>query len=271
MGHVNDAGESVKLENEGERRPIVKLIALDLDGTLLNPDSSISEETIKQMRRLSENCCQIAIVTGNPYSVTLEHLIRNNIRTNDGFPQILICNERDVFFLEGDRYRPWLPWNEEAYNKELSLLPSSRQVVKEIALAVKSEFHMSNDYMQNDRGFLEIFYSSPERAKQACSHFAEALKGPKIKPVRNNAMIAFRSEEIGKGLILSMVADHLGLQVDVILEVGDCQNDVCMLLRCKAASTQNADHLVKELVRQRNGVVADSSYSSGVAEILALF
>ena len=48
-----------------------KLIALDLDGTLLRPDGTISEFTKKTIKDVQEKGHQIIIATGRPYRMPL--------------------------------------------------------------------------------------------------------------------------------------------------------------------------------------------------------
>ncbi|NLJ85681.1 MAG: HAD family phosphatase [Firmicutes bacterium] len=247
----------------------MRLVALDFDGTLLNRDGSIAGATVQQMQRLHDRGCHVAIATGRPYPVTVDILLNNGLGPHNGFPQILICDERDVFFLKGDGYRPWLPWNKDAYNKELGLLSLSRQVVTGMALDHGCEFLVNNKYMQRNRGYVEIFYWSREQAEEAFPLFVERLRNQEIKPVRNNRLIAFRWRDVGKGIILAKVAESLALDPDDVMAMGDSYNDLDMLLRFNAATTQNADDEIKDAVREKNGIVADSSYSLGVAEVLA--
>ena len=87
--------------------------------------------------------------------------------------------------------------------------------------------------------------------------------------MRNNRLIAFRWRDVGKGIILAKVAESLALDPDDVMAMGDSYNDLDMLLRFNAATTQNADDEIKDAVREKNGIVADSSYSLGVAEVLA--
>lgn len=48
-----------------------KIIALDLDGTLLRSDNTISDYTVKTLRKVAEQGHQIVIVTGRPYRMSL--------------------------------------------------------------------------------------------------------------------------------------------------------------------------------------------------------
>ena len=51
-----------------------KLIALDLDGTLLRPDGTISEFTKKTIKDVQEKGHQIIIATGRPYRMAIDYV-----------------------------------------------------------------------------------------------------------------------------------------------------------------------------------------------------
>ena len=44
-----------------------KIIAVDLDGTLLNSESKISDFTTETIKKISENGHHVIITTGRPY------------------------------------------------------------------------------------------------------------------------------------------------------------------------------------------------------------
>ena len=77
----------------------MKLVALDLDGTLLNRGGTIAEETLSEMHRLYQKGVYIAIATGRPYKDTIRFLTDNGLHPEDGYPYALVCNEREIYFL----------------------------------------------------------------------------------------------------------------------------------------------------------------------------
>ena len=50
-----------------------KLIVLDLDGTLLRPDGTISEFTQKTIKDVQNKGHQVVIATGRPYRMAIDH------------------------------------------------------------------------------------------------------------------------------------------------------------------------------------------------------
>ena len=53
-----------------------KMIALDLDGTLLRSDNTISDYTVDTIKKIQEKGHKIVIATGRPYRMALEHYRR---------------------------------------------------------------------------------------------------------------------------------------------------------------------------------------------------
>lgn len=58
-----------------------KLIALDLDGTLLHNDNTISDYTVDTIKKVQEKGHQVIIATGRPYRMALEHYQRLELTT----------------------------------------------------------------------------------------------------------------------------------------------------------------------------------------------
>lgn len=58
---------------------MIKIIALDLDGTLLNEEKNISEETLKELRRVQKLGVKIVINTGRNYSGAVASIGRYNL------------------------------------------------------------------------------------------------------------------------------------------------------------------------------------------------
>ena len=58
-----------------------KIIAVDLDGTLLNSDSQISDFTKKPLKKVAEKGHQVIITTGRPYRMSKDFLPRAKLNT----------------------------------------------------------------------------------------------------------------------------------------------------------------------------------------------
>lgn len=58
-----------------------KMIALDLDGTLLRSDNTISDYTVDTIKKIQEKGHKVVIATGRPYRMALEHYRRLQLET----------------------------------------------------------------------------------------------------------------------------------------------------------------------------------------------
>ena len=59
---------------------MIKLIASDMDGTLLNDDHMISEENLKAIRKAQEMGRHFTIVTGRDYGAVKSYLEECNLK-----------------------------------------------------------------------------------------------------------------------------------------------------------------------------------------------
>src|SRR5690606_22295653 len=50
-----------------------KLVALDLDGTLLTEDKEVTPETVAAVRRVRERGCEVTLCTGRMFAATLPY------------------------------------------------------------------------------------------------------------------------------------------------------------------------------------------------------
>lgn len=58
-----------------------KMIALDLDGTLLRSDNTISDYTVETIKKIQNKGHKVVIATGRPYRMALEHYRRLELST----------------------------------------------------------------------------------------------------------------------------------------------------------------------------------------------
>lgn len=246
------------------------MVALDLDGTLLNPTGLISEPTLKQLARINDQGVKIVIATGRPFARTLDPLRENGLYPEGTFPHLLICEERDVYELVHGVYKPWQR-NREALEIELRNLDLGRDLVAKLEeKAPHLEFAINNNYSQITRGFVETYFVYSHQADQAFTILEGLAENTPLKVTRNRRNVCLRSRDVGKGTVLKQVATHYRLALDQVLAVGDSHNDFEMLSSgVMPATTENADDEIKDLVGRINGLIAREEYSLGVGEIIS--
>ena len=248
----------------------MKLIALDLDGTLINRDSSISERTRQYLQHLADSGRWISLVTGRPYEEASGLMERNGILPSAGFPHYLICEERDIYSLiDKNHYKPWEPRNSELFAAELALLPEGNAIAQRLAREHRLRFFMNNLVFQERRGFVEIVFPTRDEAREGLMRAAEWAEAAGLKAIRNNRGLALRHMQVGKLPALRVLVEHLGIAPDEVLVMGDSHNDLAMLTAgFQAATTANADPEIKAAVLEAGGCVSFQNASDGVAEVL---
>lgn len=116
----------------------MKLIVIDLDGTLLNNEGIVTEKTKDILKKIKEKGIEIAIATGRSYNSA------GKIRENIGIDMYLVCNN-----------------GANIYNKDGSLL--KRNLIP--ADLSKKIIKILDDNKVNYKGFLGLDVFLPKYAK----------------------------------------------------------------------------------------------------------
>lgn len=259
---------------------MLKLIALDLDGTLLGgtqPHYGILPEALEAMRAATEQGVFIGIASGRELDFMEQLFPDHQVDPGrDGFPKLLMPDERYLYLLKHSEYEPAAAWNDQIEAKERGCLADARTLVStlwEELQRIDPRVRLISEEAIRRRGFIELYFSSREAAETAAptiQAYCEA-HAPDLQPIRNGGLIALRHREVGKGQVLLDAAHVLGLLPDQVLAVGDSANDQSMLdgrFGFQAATVANAEPVIKDLVRARGGYVAQRPYGAGVAEII---
>jgi len=205
----------------------------------------------------------VAINTGRTLPDVERFIYGAGMGPRTGCPQVLICNERDIYRLQDGQYALVKSW----YAQEYAVLSRARSVT--LHWATEGFCAVSDDETQEERGFLELFFATEDLALQARSWLQRILQDEPLKPVRNGAGIALRLRCVGKGTALVWLTEALGIPRERVLCIGDSHNDIDMLGReFHADAPANADAEVKRLVQKQNGMISSSKRSEGVADIL---
>jgi HAD superfamily hydrolase (TIGR01484 family) len=248
---------------------LIKLVVLDLDGTLLDPSGLIDPYTCTVLEKITRDGVVITIATGRPFQRTLLPLRENQVYPGSTFPQFLICEERDIYELQSGEYYPQLE-NSELHSQEVKLLPISHQLLSRLTeIAPSLEFAVNNSYSQQTRGFLELYFVTRTEAEEAVRILVDLSRATPLKVVRNGRNVCLRAKSSGKGEALVRLARMMKLELSEIVAVGDSHNDLAMLTcGVRPATTANADEEIRAAVARQGGYVAAASHSRGVGEIL---
>jgi len=253
----------------------VKLLAVDLDGTLLEPSGMISPEALEALREAVERGVIVGTASGRSFADQLRILSANGLGPAAGYPHFLIADECKVFLLEGDRYRGLEGHNERVAERWRSTFERARELLEAevsrlVAVGARIARVVGGEEAMERCVFAVIFedLASAEAEEEA---MRELLAGLPLHCVRNGRVVAVLPEGCDKGSALLKVCEVLNVHPSEVVAVGDSGNDVPMLdgrYGFKPATVQNAEEAVKRLVERLGGYVASKPRGAGVAEIV---
>jgi Cof subfamily protein (haloacid dehalogenase superfamily) len=221
-----------------------KLIATDLDGTIVTHDGAISDRTVKAFTKARDLGVEVFFVTGRPPRWMPE------IREAFGFGSAICGNGAMLYDLMGDKVlEEWLIEIPEQFETVTRL----RRSIPEVSFAVESHnyFHREKAYIPRwDVGLDNIGVHTIE----------EIIKAPALKMLArcsqqnlsSDEMLAIASKEldglvtvthsnphdslleisalgVSKGATLARMAERLGITADECVTFGDNPNDFSML------------------------------------------
>lgn len=255
------------------------LIAVDLDGTLLGGTPGrygILPAATAALCGAARLGLRVCIATGRDLPFVLELLAREGIRPRaDGWPHVIIAEERTIHEWRDDAFVPDNAWNREVLAAERSSFTAVRQGVIELLqgplLAIDPDVRRVDGEKEEGRGFVEIVFKDSQGSRRGEALLREWLRKRQLPyvPVRNVAGVAIRHSTVGKGAVLAAVCQRFSLQPQQVLAIGDSVNDLSMVdgrLGFKAAAPGNAEPEVQEAVRRIGGYIARGQCGDGVAE-----
>ena len=236
-------------------KPSIRLLATDIDGTLLNPQFQISEGDLEGLRRAHAAGIEIVLVTGRRHSFALP------IARQLGFDLWLISSNGAVTrSLSGETFhRDLMPAETcrrlcEAMQRFRgnTVLTFDKETKGAIVLERLDELGVSiRRWLEKNMEYIEfvvpiedalvtdpvqaMFCGSMDRMKPALRELEAAGMNGQITvlrteyPVRDLSMIDVLHAGCSKGHALERWAAYRGYHRDEIMAVGDNHNDIAML------------------------------------------
>jgi Cof subfamily protein (haloacid dehalogenase superfamily) len=280
--------------------PPIRLLAVDIDGTLLNPQFRISDTDLAAMRRAHEEGVEITLVTGRRHSFALP------IAQQLGFDFWLISSNGAVTrSLAGETFhRDLLP--AETCRKLCGAMREFRgntvltfDIEEKGALVLEHMDELNENiqrWLEKNLQFIDfvipiedsltrdpvqaMFCGSILRMRQALTTLEASGLDKEITvlrteyPARDLLMIDVLNRECSKGHAVQRWAEHRGIPREQVMAIGDNYNDIEMLafagvpfIMGNAAAELHRDGWTVTLPNDQNGVAAAIEQVLGVRAV----
>ena len=270
----------------------IKIIALDLDGTLLDSEKRLSEENRRALEQAAEKGIEIVPTTGRIYAI-----IPEVVRQLPFINYAITVNGAELYDVRNDRVlaKNELPWQKAV---EIMEYLDGFDVVYDCyqnggGYMTKAYLDKVGDYLTSDY-FKEIYAKSRTPVPELKAYLREKGDGvqklqfctkdqalrafllqdlqERFDGVAVSAALAFNGEindEKGhKGGALTKLCAHLGCTMENVMTIGDGANDITMLqMAGVSVAMENAAPEVKAAAKY----VTASCDESGVAQAIQKF
>lgn len=267
---------------------MIKLVAVDLDGTLLNSDKSISEGNKKAIKKAKAQGVKIVLCTGRPllgikryldeldlleegdYAITFNGGLVQKNNTSEILSQKTLSYQQikelyeisqnlnvPMNMIDLERvYEPEYPENRESLYS--SLMSSSLPFVnKDI-----ESFHVDHQFNK------VVYCTDPEFLDQAIDQIPEDVKNRYSMMKSRPLLFEIMHPEVNKGSGIEILCKLLGITREEVMACGDEENDLAMLDYAGVAiAMENASDIVKE----RSTFISKSNDEDGIAHAFNQF
>ena len=263
-----------------------KLVAIDMDGTLLKKDKTISERTKNAIVSAREKGVTVVLATGRPIDGVSRYLEELNMYTDKDY--VLTYNGALIqktkskesvakIGLKGEDFHylnnlsDKLGVHIHAFSEEKGLITPKNSKYTEVEADINNiEIHeIDMDDISNDEVMIKIMMiDEPEILSEAIDKLPKEVYD-KYTVVRSAPFfLEFLNKSVNKGVGVEMLAKHLGVKKEEVMTFGDAGNDLHMI---EYAGLGIAMGNAFEEVKEAANYITDTNDNDGVAKAIEKF
>lgn len=268
----------------GIKKLSYKLIAIDLDDTLLNDNVEISTANLEALKYASSKGVKIVICTGRATNSVKRYIEQIESYENEDF--VIVYNGSIITSSKGDViFKKYI--NKELIDKlvdigreedvDVQLYDDNILIVERYSDRIKEYEFLSGttanvvEDLKNENMTVKILYNCTDTIK------LDRIK-EKIKLECKNEVFVFYSKktylevlsnECNKGIALEYLTNLLELTNDQVIAIGDSDNDIYMIEYAGlGVCMKNGRESVKKIA---NYITEKTNNESGIAEVIYKF
>lgn len=263
-----------------QKKPI-KLIALDLDGTLLNASHELSQDNINAICEAREQGIKVVLVTGRPFIGTQKYTKQLNMMSDSDF--VIVCNGAlimrpnsgevilettlgiDEYYYIEDLARE-LNVHLQVFDKN-TVYTANRDISKYTVLeswltGIPLKFRTREEMPKDMRFPKMMMIDESDILDAAIAKLPESIYN-KFNIIKSSPnFLEIIAKQVDKGAALKSLAEKLGISQENVMAMGDQGNDISML--SYAGFGVAMDNAIVEL-KNIADAVTDHHDNSGVA------
>lgn len=268
-----------------EEKMSVKLIAIDLDGTLLNDKKEISLRTLDALKKASKKGVYVVLASGRPIKgminliKTLEldnsvnYAISFNgaaINRNDTLEAIYNCSLKidEVLkieeFAKNNNVHSHAFINGECVLEEEGEYSNLESTINKLDLIYKKY----SEFSQSDVVNKYMFADEPQKLKEIYPLLPKELFAKYTIVFSAPFFLEFLNKETNKGKALKYLCEYLNISPNEVMAIGDEENDLSMLEYAGyKIAMGNANPKLKEIATY----ITNSNNDDGVGKVVEMF
>ena len=258
----------------------VKLILVDIDGTLLNDDGIITPKTKEAIARIKEKNIMFGIATGRtPYAV--KHLIKDwqidkyvdlIMGFNGGCYLDLKNNRTKSHYLLDGKLIPEIlnefnrfNFNVGIYDKESLHVLEDEKIAKAIAKRNKLPLIIDDLRQYYNRQIEKILFMADTEELDKIDQYYQTLVDLDYRLVRSTPIIIeYLNPQLSKSLGIRKMCEDIKIDTANIIVFGDELNDYEMIRDYIGVAMENANPAIKEIANY----ITKSNNEDGIADFL---
>lgn len=235
----------------------IKLIALDMDGTLLNDKHEVSEENRKAIRDAEKKGVKVVLSTGRSLKTARDYVISLELSS-----YLVTVNGSEIWGPDGQ-----IVERNPVDTEHIKWMYDLSKQFKARFWAISSENNWNNQMPEDllSQQWLKFGFHIEDNEIRA--KVLKELEAKGLFEISNSSLVNIEVNALGinKAKGLQKVCSLLGISMENVMAVGDSLNDIAMITEAGLGIAMgNAQDVVKEAADDVTG----SNTENGVAEAI---
>lgn len=217
-----------------------KAIITDMDGTILNSQSKLSEENINAILEIQKNNLDVVLASGRPIGAMISMAKKINSKymiSYNGTVIYDVVNDKILSkqMLSKDKVKKMFDLANSigvgivAYNNDIIYCNQFDEYVNIEVKYTGLNYKVARDY--NDEAFKCMIITHPDKVKQLLDQLSSQYSEEYTFSISDPHFLEITVKNVDKGIAFTKLCDILGIDAKQTIVVGDSYNDLPMLLK----------------------------------------